>query len=847
MAEAAYVGFLTAESSTDLADPAVAAAIIYRVFSWVIIIPLGAIGWLWWSHGRKIQHGEEATSLHAMVERAGYFIAVEGQPRVRRARDAVRIGVGLIFMTAFASDAVRLGQLQEAMTDVIRSLPGWAEVVFWVSYGAAAIYAAGLIVAVLVRARRDVGVARDVVLAALAALAIAVLAMRWQEGIWPTLLPEFGAEDPAPLFPMIRVAVVTAIVLALSPHATRELRRIGYLMVSLVAVAGISLEFGYPSDAVAAVGIGMVAASGILLALGSPIGFPNVAVVSSALTQLGVRVNDLTPAADQSWGTRRLVGTDNEGVPIEVKAYGRDAADTQVATKAWQALWYRDSGPTFAYTRMQAVEHEALVAMFAERAGVKVAEPITAGLAGDDVAILAVRRPGRPLSELTPEEIADDTLLAIWRGVAALHRVDMAHGSLSVATVFVTEDDYLFDDFSSGAMAAGERRQLDIAALLFSLSVHLGVDRAVSTARTGLGEDRLAAAIPYLQLPALSPAARRAVAKPKALMKDLKRAVVAATGVDMPEDVKLRRVSAGSLVMAALLLFAANALITQLAGVDYEVVWSVIKDAAWVALILALAVSHLSFVPEATGMKAVVGRPLPMKPLVILQFSSRFIGLAVPSAAGRVAMNSAFLVKLGVTRTVAVVQGAIDGVSGFVVEAVILGLALIFSDASFDLGGDTDWQRILAIVVAVAIIGLLGLALIARVRNVVLPLLKDALGSVTPLLRDPRRTMTLLFSNVLARLLLGATLWLILRAVDVEVTLPVALTVTVATTLLAGLVPIPGGIGVAEAVMTSWLVLVGVPEAEAFAVTVVYRMWTFYLPAFEGFFAMRWLEANDYI
>ena len=73
------------------------------------------------------------------------------------------------------------------------------------------------------------------------------------------------------------------------------------------------------------------------------------------------------------------------------------------------------------------------------------------------------------------------------------------------------------------------------------------------------------------------------------------------------------------------------------------------------------------------------------------------------------------------------------------------------------------------------------------------------------------------------------------------------LVVTVATNLLAGLVPIPGGIGVAEAAMTSFLVLVGLPEDAAFAAAVVYRVLTFYIPAGEGFFATNWLDNGGYI
>ena len=777
---------------------------------------------------------------------AGYFLNTGDDPRVRRARDAVKLGLGLLLLLIGASDYVRFSSLQETLNGVMDSLPGWTDLGFWTGYALAALYALGVIAAVLIRARQNSQAARDVVLAAAASVALAFLVMQWQEGVWPDLLPEFGTETPEPRFPILRVALVTAVVLAAEPHVTRVLRRFGLIMVALTAIAGFGLSFGYPSDAAGALGIGMISAGAVLLGFGSPGGFPDTAVVANALEQLGIVVRDLRPAADQSWGTRRLVGRDETGATIEVKAYGRDAADTQWAAKVWRSLWYRDSGPPMA-SRMQAVEHEALMALFAERTGMSVAEPLTAGLAGDDVAILAVHRPGSSLESIDPAEVSDSLLESVWQDLARLHSADMAHGAPRTGAIMLTPQGHVFDDFAMGSLGAGDRTNLDVVNLLFSLAAWADVDRAVASAQAGMGSERLADALPYLQLPALDRRLRRQTAKPKNLVKDLKAAVAEATGVEPPEEVKLRRVSVGSVLMAVLILVAANALITQLAGIDFGAVWEVVRDASPLGILLAYFVAHLSFVPEATGMIAAVGRPLPLQPVVVLQLSARFIGLAVPSAAGRVAMNSAFLMKFGVGATAAVVQGAIDGISGFIVEAVILVVGLMFIEGSFDLGGDVDWQAILLIALAVVVVGVTILFLVERLRRLVLPVLKDALGSVTSVLKDPRRAITLLTSNFLARLALAVTLWLILRSIGVEMSLALVLVVTVATNLLAGLVPIPGGIGIAEAVLTSWLVLVGVPETSAFAATVVYRMWTFYLPAVEGFFAMRWLERRDYL
>lgn len=784
-----------------------------------------------------------------MAERAGYFVSTDDQPRVRRAADAARLGFGLVLLLLTALNATRLGSLEAAMVSVVDSLPGWTGSIFWVGYAGAAVYAFGMLLVSIGRFRKNPSAAIDVILAAVTAVAIATLGMRSREGVWPSLLPEFGAATPQPFFPVVRVALVTAIVVALSPHVTRSLRRLGGVMILLVAISGLGAGFGYPTDVLGAIGIGLVAGGGVLLVFGSPTGYPDVRVVATALAELGVAVDDLSLAPDQSWGTRRLIGLDPQDVPVEVKAYGRDASDSQLAAKAWRALWYRDSGPTLSYSRMQAVEHEALVMMFASRAGVPTAEPLAAAMAGDDVALLAARLPGEPLSMVPPSAIADDMLANVWAGVSDLHAADMSHGSLTAESVILNDGSYLLHNFERGSLAAGDRRHVDVVQFLFSLAGIVGAARAVDAARRGLGPDALAAALPYFQLPALSLESRRAVDdKSKSVIKDLRSQVEELTGVDAPEPAKLRRVSLSSLLMPALTLFAAYALIGQLAGIDFESVWQVVRNASWLVLIFAFIATQASFIGEGFSMIAAVGKPIPLRPIVVLQVAARFIGLAVPSAAGRIAMNSAFLVKFGVGPPVAVVAGAIDGLSGFMVEASILALALIFSDARPDLGsGTVNFQRILVILAVIAAVSVIVLLSVKKVRNRVVPVIVEALSAVADVAKDPRRILTLVVSNFLVRLALAMALWMVLRALGSSVSIPVALAVVVATNLLAGLVPVPGGIGVAEATMSSLLVLAGVDQSTAFAATVVFRMFSFYIPALQGFPAMKWLERNDYL
>lgn len=63
------------------------------------------------------------------------------------------------------------------------------------------------------------------------------------------------------------------------------------------------------------------------------------------------------------------------------------------------------------------------------------------------------------------------------------------------------------------------------------------------------------------------------------------------------------------------------------------------------------------------------------------------------------------------------------------------------------------------------------------------------------------------------------------------------LVINIGVSLLAGVLPIPGGVGVVEGGLTFGLVQAGVPEETAFAAVLLYRLSTFYLPPIWGFFA----------
>lgn len=785
------------------------------------------------------------------LPRTSYFVAAAGQPRVRRPRDILTATIGLLLVVWAVAAIERPPSWEHALTELVQSSPAWLQTLLEAGYTLTLIYALVLVGALLFGGTERRSALRDVAIVAAGAATLVIVLSLLINDAWPYVLPEVDLDDPVPRFPVMRVALVTSILIVASPYVTRPLRRLGWLAIVTTAVASISLGYATPSHTIGSFGIGLFSAGLLLVVVGSPRGYPNPEMVAAALAHLGVPNRDLAAAPYQTWGVVRFVATDDDGERVEVKVHGRDAFDSQLAAKVWHTLWYRETGPAVSYSRLQAVEHEALMTVVAREAGVNVPQLAAVGAASSDIALIAFRYSGVALPDLAPDGISDLLLVGLWTQVRRLHEHSMSHGSLSASTVQVGRDGPVITDLAFGSLAADEADQgSDIVELLYSLAALAGEERAVRSALDGLGSERLAAAMPYLQLAAVSPTTRRLTEKPKQHMTSLRAKVAELTGSEVPEPVKLRRVTARSLIMSALVLLITSALISALTTVDFDAIWAVLETADWPVMALALIVGHTQFFPQATASMFAVPARLPFWPLLTLQTASQFISLAIPSVAGRVAMNAAFLRKFGVSATEAVAQGAIDGFSGFLVQVAIMIIVLIGGDVVLNLDVDTtdvQWLLVLAVIAALGVGVVLAVLRIDALRKRVVPVVSQAWGALMVVFKQPVRAIGLLGSNFVYWNILGITLWLVLQSVSSDLNYGSALFAAAGTSLLAGFVPVPGGVGVAEATMTALLVTFGVDESTAFAVTAVYRIITFYLPALEGFFGTRWLERNEYI
>ena len=105
----------------------------------------------------------------------------------------------------------------------------------------------------------------------------------------------------------------------------------------------------------------------------------------------------------------------------------------------------------------------------------------------------------------------------------------------------------------------------------------------------------------------------------------------------------------------------------------------------------------------------------------------------------------------------------------------------------------------------------------------------------------------LFFGNLGAQILLAGILGICLRAFGQKLPLADLILVNTGVSMFAGFMPVPGGMGVAEAGFTAGLSAFGVPNTIAMSTAILFRLVTFYLPPIWGSFAMKWLRRNSYV
>jgi uncharacterized membrane protein YbhN (UPF0104 family) len=511
-------------------------------------------------------------------------------------------------------------------------------------------------------------------------------------------------------------------------------------------------------------------------------------------------------------------------------------------------------------TRLGELEHRAYVLLRAAQAGVPVAEVVAAGTAGEDEdAVLVTRQQlGRPLPSLAAEEITDELLDRVWTTVERLHAARLVHGSLSANHILVRADGVVvLTELSRGStVPTPVQVGLDRVQLLAITAALVGEERALSTALRVLGKDGLADLLTFLEPAALSAPVRRDLDEEKKLLAALRDKGAALAGVEAPTLVPLRRISVSSVLMAAGAILGVYLLIGQFS--DVPDLGEIVRGSEKGWIVVTALLSQLPQFAGAFVMLGSVATQLPYGPTLAVQFANNFTGF-VAGSVGTTAMIIRYFQRQGLAVAIAVSSGVLKTLSAMVVEAILVAIALIFTWGDFDLssvggsgsGGGGDGSTLILIVIIVAGVGIAAAVTIPklrqRVRNVVAPQLAAARTNLKQIAGMPLKVVQLFGGNLASELLFAMVLLAALHAYGQSLPLLQVILINSFASLIGGLAPIPGGMGVVEAGMIAGFTAAGIPQGEATAATFTARTFTTYLPPIWGWFALNWLRRRSLV
>ena len=595
-----------------------------------------------------------------------------------------------------------------------------------------------------------------------------------------------------------------------------------------LAGVGISISLGWA--------IGLIAR----YALGTPTTRPSGTDVAEALARGGFPVQQLTSEVTTRRGRRYRAQT-TDGRVLRVTVLDRDLEGADIVSTLWQSVRLRDERGLDTLNMRRGLDHAALTAYAAMAANAPVAELHLVAEVGPDATLMAFEYLDAIALSDCPDLTAQDAIGA-WQAVQRLHEHQISHRALTAENILRSPDGRIWlVGQDKGAIAASDvAMRIDLADLLCTLSLLLGVEAAVSSGRAVLGDAELSRALAVMQPVALSPSTRAAMRKRREILVELRDALVQLRPGIPVEQIQLRRVRPRTLIMIIVGSIAGYVLLSQLAQVDLA---TLLTTANWEWLLVALLLSLVTYVGAAWSLSGFVPERLRLHRTVLAQLAGDFATLVSPPTLGAVAINLRYLQRAGLHPALAAASVGVSQVMAFVFH---IGLLLAFGIAAgtqADLTFNPPQEAVIAVVaIAVALIALLAIPAIRRpITRRLLPTLREVGPRLVTVAQRPLKLTEGIGGILLLNLAYIGVLIACINAFGGSLSIAVIAVVYLAGATLGQAAPTPGGLGAVEAALSAGLTAAGLDGGIAVSAVLLYRLVTFWLPTVPGYWAFTWL------
>jgi glycosyltransferase 2 family protein len=593
--------------------------------------------------------------------------------------------------------------------------------------------------------------------------------------------------------------------------------------------------------------IGGAIGLGVRYAAGSIPTRPIAEDIAAALNSAGCPVSEMRRVTPSGAESRRYASVALDGSRLDVSVFDWDQQAAGLLYRLYRLVrLQRQVSRGAPLSQDREVERLALLSYAAEDAGVPMPRLCALVRAGQEAIVVAYRHhDGTTLANHSPEP-TDAELGAVWDAVLRLHAHRITHRALTADHILLTADDrVMLLPSATGDVAATDLQiRLDRAQLMAELALLVGPDRSADLALEKIPAEDIISVVPLLQTVALSRSTRHALRRRRDVLSTLRKRLLAHVPGGEVMPVQLERIRLRTLLTLVATVVAAYLLAGELARDSLS---TVLKSADWRWVIVALALSALTYVGAALSLTGFVTEKLSFGLTVLAQLASSFVTLVTPAAVGGAALNIRYLQRRKMSATAAAASVGVSQVVAFVlhISLLVIFIALTGTNESNPIHVPVVAYFVLAGLVAVvaAVAALPAGRRLLRAR--VAPAINQVLPQLLQMAQHPRK----LAQGAGGALLLSAAY---IGCLDVSVhalngSVPIASVAVVYLTgsAIGSLVPTPGGLGAVEAALSAGLTAAGLPGAVALSSVLLYRLLTFWLPVPIGWFALRYLERRQ--
>jgi uncharacterized protein (TIRG00374 family) len=438
----------------------------------------------------------------------------------------------------------------------------------------------------------------------------------------------------------------------------------------------------------------------------------------------------------------------------------------------------------------------------------------------------------------------------VWESLGTLHDCQISHGDLRSEEITIDDGKARFGGFGNAEYGAtDEQLQTDIAQLLVTTTDLFGAEAAVGAAVDVLGKDAVLRASRRLTRSAVSSRIRKSVGDAGAVMSAARDEVKRQTGADQIKSETITRFTRNQVIQLVLLVALVYVAYPFISTVPAFL--SALKTANWWWALLGLGVSALTYVGAAAALWSCADGLVSFKNLVIMEVANTFAATTTPAGVGGLALSTRFLQKGGLGALRATAAVALQQTVQVITHVALLIFFSAAAGASANLTHFVPSLTLLYLIGGV-LLGLVGAFLfVPKLRlwlaTAVRPRLKEVLGDLAQLAREPKRLVIIVLGCAATTLGMALTLWASIEAFGGDTTFVTVTIVTMVGGTLASAAPTPGGVGAVEAALIGGLAAFGVATAIAVPSVLLYRVLTVWLPVFIGWPIMRWLTARDMI